>query len=71
MRFIPLILFFAVFLSPFVLIAEGQPSFPFLSVVGHAEYEIPPDKSEVNFRIVTFAEESEDAVKKSSIFLIM
>ncbi|MDO6720973.1 SIMPL domain-containing protein [Psychrosphaera sp. 1_MG-2023] len=64
MRFIPLILFFAVFLSPFVLIAEGQPSFPFLSVVGHAEYEIPPDKSEVSFRIVTFAEESEDAVKK-------
>lgn len=64
MRFIPLILFFAVFLSPFLLIAEGQPTFPFLSVVGQAEYEIPPDKSEVSFRIVTFSEESEDAIKE-------
>lgn len=64
MRFLPFILFVAVFISPFLLVAESLPNFPFLSVVGKAEMEVAPDEAEVTFRILAFDEKADAATNK-------
>lgn len=64
MKYLPLTIFLAVFIAPFIIIAEGMPNFPFLSVVGHAEVEVEPDVSDIEFQIITFDKHSDSALRQ-------
>jgi uncharacterized protein len=58
-----LILLISFFAVTTICQASALPDFPFIFAQGKAETEIPPDLTKISFRIETFDQESENAVK--------